>query len=285
MQQFNLKKEEIYNHLEKDFIKEGMTDDWSGQIGSIKDLVTENFKKRWMGLLFDSGSDLNIVYTAVFPSDKVMKEILDKDAKDAVLFTHHGATWDIREAPHVFKDIDRKLLEEFKRRNISIYTLHVPLDDFGPYSTTVTFSKEIGVIPESTFAPYFGTMCGVFGETKARTVEDLKKDIEKSVGHEVSLYPYGKKEIKEGVVGVVAGGGLEFVSEVEGRANVFVTGITLKSDYSKKNHDFAKEKKINIIGATHYSSEKFACIEMTDYFKKKGLLSEFIEDDFITEDM
>jgi len=37
--------------------------------------------------------------------------------------------WDIRKRP-VFKNMDKALLEAFKQRNISIYTLHVPLDDF-----------------------------------------------------------------------------------------------------------------------------------------------------------
>ncbi|MEM0372684.1 MAG: hypothetical protein QXO69_02485 [archaeon] len=34
-----------------------------------------------------------------------------------------------------------------------------------------------------------------------------------------------------------------------------------------------------MIGATHYSTEKFSMIKMTEYFKKLGLKSEFVEDE------
>jgi putative NIF3 family GTP cyclohydrolase 1 type 2 len=72
---------------------------------------------------------------------------------------------------------------------------------------------------------------------------------------------------------------------VERKINIFVTGVTALNNYSREAHEFAKENKINIIGATHYSTEKFACIAMCDYFKKRGLPCEFIEDKPILEDM
>jgi putative NIF3 family GTP cyclohydrolase 1 type 2 len=59
--------------------------------------------------------------------------------------------------------------------------------------------------------------------------------------------------------------------------NVLVTGLTKLNDYSKQAHDFAKKNKINILGGTHYSTEKFACIAMVDYFKKLGLKAEFLD--------
>ena len=50
-------------------------------------------------------------------------------------------------------------------------------------------------------------------------------------------------------------------------------------------HEFEKENKINIIGGTHYSTEKFACIALSEYFEKIGLTCEFIEDHPILEDI
>ena len=65
--------------------------------------------------------------------------------------------------------------------------------------------------------------------------------------------------------------------------NVFVSGITVKNDYSKAAHEFAQAHKINILGGTHYSTEKFACIAMMDYFKKLGLPAKFIADEPVVE--
>jgi hypothetical protein len=57
------------------------------------------------------------------------------------------------------------------------------------------------------------------------------------------------------------------------------------NDHSRAAHEFAQAKKINILGGTHHSMEKFACIAMCDYFKKLGLSCEFIEDIPVLEDL
>ena len=283
-----MKAKEIYETLEKDFIKPGMSDDWAQSIEGISEYVTDNFKNRSMGLVCDFASEINKVYTAVFPSNKVMKKIIEDNVQDAMLFVHHPATWDIRKAPNVFEEMDRALLQEFKERRISIYNLHVPLDNYGEFSTTVTLAKAIGITPEKTFAPYYGAMCGVIGTTNHETVTSLKQSYEGALGHEASTYKYGTEEIKDNKVAVVAGGGneKEILEEIAKEGiNTFITGITAKNQHSKEAHEYAEKHRINILGGTHYSTEKFACMKMTEYFKNLGVTSEFIPDDPIMEDL
>jgi putative NIF3 family GTP cyclohydrolase 1 type 2 len=272
---------EIYNILEKDFINSKLSDDWAQHMTSIEEYLSENFKKRSMGLVCDFATEINKVYTAVFPSKKVMQQIIDSKITNAMLFVHHPSIWDITKAPEVFQQMDKELLSQFKENKISIYNLHVPLDNFGDYSTSVTLAKALGLKIKKPFAPYFGALCGVFGKTDLTKIEELKNKFQKAVGHEVSLYSYGDANIDKGTVAVIAGGGndLELLKEIakEG-VNTFVTGITVKNPHSQKAHDFAEQNKINILGGTHYSTETFACIAMVDYFKKLGLASEFIED-------
>lgn len=283
-----MEAKQLYQQLEKDFITPEMSDDWAQYMDSVADFLSENFKKRSMGLVCDFATEINKVYTAVFPSAEVMQRILDDGTQDAMLFVHHPSIWDIRKAPEVFQQMDRDLLQRFKDRKISIYNLHVPLDNFGEYSTSVTLAKALGIKPEKSFASYFGASCGVFGKTEAVTVQDLKKRFQDVVRHEVSFYNYGDNEIKEGVVAVIAGGGndVDLLEEIaEAGVNTFVTGITIKNDRSKKAHDFAEKHRINVLGGTHYSTERFACISMIDYFMKLGLPSEFIEDKPVMEDI
>lgn len=283
-----MKASQLYKQLEKDFITPEMSDDWAAYMNSIADFLSENFKKRSMGLVCDFATEINKVYSAVFPSGEVMRRILDDGAQDAMLFVHHPSIWDIRRAPAVFQQMDRGLLQQLKERKISVYNLHVPLDNFGEYSTSVTLARALGIKPEKPFALYFGAMCGIFGKTDSAMVNDLRRRFQNVVGHEVSLYNYGDNEIKNRTVAVIAGGGneLDMLKEIakEG-VNTFVTGITAKNNNSKKAHDFAEMHKINLLGGTHYSTEKFACIAMVSYFKKLGLPSEFIEDKPIMEDI
>jgi putative NIF3 family GTP cyclohydrolase 1 type 2 len=50
-------------------------------------------------------------------------------------------------------------------------------------------------------------------------------------------------------------------------------------------HRIAKENKINLLGATHYSTEKFACMAIVEYFAELGIEAEFIEGTPCMEDL
>jgi putative NIF3 family GTP cyclohydrolase 1 type 2 len=283
-----MKALQLYGQLERDFINPCLSDDWTQQINSVSDYITDNFKQRSMGLVCDFAQDITKVYTAVFPSKKVMQKILGDETKNAMLFVHHPCIWDIRKAPEVFQQMDRDLLEQFKKRRISIYNLHVPLDNFSDYSTSVNLAKALGIEPYKPFAKYFGSLCAVFGKADLETVEELRKRFEDVVGHKMSLYKYGDNKIKSRTIAVAAGGGNDItVLEDIARAgvNAFITGITVKNEISRKAHEFAEKNRINVLGGTHYSTEKFACIKMCEYFENLGLPSEFIEDDPVMEDL
>ncbi len=282
-----MKAVKLYQKLESDFITSELSDDWAPSIDTIADFVTSNFKRRSMGLVCDFAGEINHVFTAVFPTPEVLANILKSGANEALLFVHHPAIWDIRRAPKVFQQMDRRLLQKLKDRRISIYCLHVPLDNYGEYSTGVTLARTLGIRIDKPFAPYFGAQCGILGQTDMATVQDLKTKFRTAVGHEISLYAYGNDEILKGRVAVVAGGGLgETIEAVaKNKVNILVTGITAKNNHSRRAHEFAEENKINVLGGTHYSTEKFACMAMTNYFEKISLPSEFIKGQPIMEDL
>jgi len=279
---------QLYNQLEEDFITPKLSDEWSKYMSSVAEFLCPNFLKRSMGLVCDFAVEINLVYTAVFPSSDAMQKILSDGTQDGMLFVHHPSIWDIRKAPEVFQQMDRALLQTFKERGISIYNLHVPLDNFGKYSTSVTLAKALGVKPAKPFAPYYGALVGIFGKSNCATVQDLKTKFQGTVKHSVSLYNYGDNEIKDATVAIVAGGGndVETLEEIsKAGINTFVTGITVKNEFSSKAHAYAENQRINILGGTHYSTEKFACMSMVEYFSKFGLPCGFIEDEPVMEDI
>lgn len=279
-----MKSQELYQKLNNDFKIDECQDDWSN-IEFDSEFVTENFRKRYMGILADNAEEIAKVYIAVFPSEKVMKTLLEKDEQNILLFTHHPVDWKIREGQSPFVNFNKELLQKFRENKISIYTLHTPLDRNGEYSTSVNFAQALGLARVGEFAEYFGFLSGVIGKTDCENVGEMAERFEKAVGHEVKIWSYGIEEIKDGKVAVAAGGGNdpEILSEVGKLGiNTLLTGVTFPNkDYepSLQAHKIAKESKINMIGGTHYSTEKFACIKMTEYFEKLGIQSEFLEDD------
>jgi putative NIF3 family GTP cyclohydrolase 1 type 2 len=275
-----VKAEKLYAQLEKDFITPALSDEWAKYMESIADFLTDNYKQRSMGLVCDNAREIKKVYTAVFPSDKVMQSILDKGEKEVMLFVHHPSTWDLAKAPPLFQQMDRGLLEKFQEWRISIYNLHVPLDNYSEYSTSATLAKVLGLTALRPFLEYYGSLAAVFGKTKLSTVQEMRKKFTAVLGHRTSFYQYGTDRIKNGVVTVAAGGG-NMVEVHEAIAhegvNLLVTGVTVKKPIAQKAHDLAKEKGINILGGTHYTTEKPACQAMCGYFKELGLPAEFIE--------
>ncbi len=275
-----MKAARLYVQLEKDFITPALSDEWAKYMASVADFLTENFKQRSMGLVCDNSPEINKVYTAVFPSNDVMQSILNKSEKEVMLFVHHPSIWDLAGSPPGFHQMDRDLLVKFKENNISIYNLHIPLDNYGDYSTSATLARVLGLTDLRPFLEYYGGIAAVFGKTRISTISEMQEKFAAFLGHRASLYQYGSDEITNGIVAVVAGGGnlVEAHEEIarEG-ANLLITGITIKTPNTLKAHDLAKEKGINILGGTHYTTEKPACQAMCEYFKKLGLPSEFIE--------
>lgn len=278
-----MKARELYAKLEKDFDLAHCKDDWSEM--DFNEFVSDNFKNRHMGLLVDNSKEINKVYTAVFPSAEVINKILAKGEKDAMLFVHHPMNWDINRTGGAQFDIDKELLRKLKENNISVYALHTPLDNFGKYSTCTQLALALGLKIKEPFYDYFGHQAGVIARTDSRSIDELVGRVEHALGHDVKLWEYGKTgKIRGQLVGVIGGGGLDVQALRELKArdiNAFITGVTRKSsdfEPAVKAHNYAMANRINIIGGTHYSTEKFACIAMTDYFRLMGLRAEFVTD-------
>ena len=280
-----MRAKKLYKKLDSDFELDKCKDDWKEM--DYNQYISDNFKKLYMGVLLDNSQNIDSVYTAVFPSDKIINHILKLDKENILLVTHHPMIWDIRN-PSIFQNISKSLLPILKQKNISIYSIHVPLDRNGEYSTGTSLARALDLDIEGEFYEYFGAQVGIIGRTQLNTPEELAEKLKSVVGHNTKLWNYGSNEILNHRVAVVSGGGnnLEGIEEiVDLGINTYVTGVTILNDFSKNVHEFEKEKKINVIGGTHYSTEKFACIALCKYFEKLGLNCEFIEDEPVLEDI
>jgi len=284
-----MKAVELYSHLEKDFNKPNLTDDWANYMdSSVLRFTCENFKTRSIGVACDFARDINRVYTAVFPSDTVLEQVLAGES-DSVLFVHHAAVWGYKEPRGLgFTQMNPVLLERMHEKTISVYVMHSPLDNFSDYSTSKTLADALGLEIIKPFCEYEGGLCGIIAKTNCATVGELQEKFAAAIGHKVSLYPYGSPEIAGNIVAIVAGGGNDMDTLTQMRKegiSALITGITAKNDYSDDIHRFEQQHKINLLGGTHYSTEKFACIAMLEYFKKLGLPVEFIAELPCLEDL
>ncbi|MDD4415084.1 MAG: Nif3-like dinuclear metal center hexameric protein [Oscillospiraceae bacterium] len=278
-----MKALELYEKLKKDFIKDSIKDvDWAKRMPNLDKYLFPAFKQNGgIGLMCDFTTEIEKVYTTVFLSEKVLSKILNDNVTNAMLFSHHPTNWDLKEHNGNYA-ADEKLIAKLKERNISIYILHHPLDNFGKYSTCRTLADKLNIVIEKPAFLYFGAMCGVIGTTECDTVSELHERYTGVVGHKTSLCLYGNDNLKGEKIAICPGGGnIKEVAEemLDNNVRTLITGVTIVNDYSRGIHEFEKENEINLLGGTHYSSEKYAPMAMCEYFNDLGLPSEFIDDE------
>lgn len=276
-----MKAQQLYKQLEQDFIKAWVSDEWTEYMTDIKWYLSPNFLEKEMWVMCDFAKEIDKVYTAVFPSEKVLGYILDNHIENAMVFLHHAAIWDIRNAPSIFYNISISSLKKLKKQKIALFVFHTPLDDFGQYSTSVNFAKSIWLVNLKAYWEYYGTLAWVIGNTKFDTISKLVNSCENAIWHKAKLYKYWSEKILNWTVWLVAWWGTEtFLLEdlIKNWINTYITWVSQINDYSQNFHKLAQKNKINLVWTTHYSSEKFAMIAMLQYFQNLWLEAEFIKD-------
>jgi len=280
---------ELYRKLDRDFDITNINDDWSFM--DLNDNICPEFKTKYMGLVLDNSEHIKKVYTAVFPNTEIIEKILAGDEQDVLLFSHHAMGYSGSTDGFPFYDIPVEILKEMKKRRISFYVLHAPLDKNGEYSTSVSLAGALGLDIIDEFCLYDNIKVGVICKTDITSAVDFADYVSKMIGHEVKLRQYGKPEIKKNLVGLAAGGGsYPFVATelAELGINLYLTGFTRPLPHFRPTMDFhriAEENFINVVGATHYTTEKYACMAMVDYFRELGLPAEFLEGNYCLEDL
>jgi putative NIF3 family GTP cyclohydrolase 1 type 2 len=282
LEKFKMKAEELYNSLNNDFEIAKYKDEWGVGLED-NEFINPDFKERYIGVMLDNSDEINKVYTSTFPDSIILDEILNRNETDILLFLHHAMGYDPTLEGFPFYNIPVDYLKELKKRRISFYVLHIPLDKNGVYSTSMNLAKALQLPVESEFCEYLGCKVGVICRTDFTKITDFMLHVKKIVGHEIKLRQYGSEMIEKRRVAIAAGGGcIDFVGRElsELGVNTYLTGLTKPMpsfEPGMEFHRIAKESRINVVGATHYSTEKYACIAMEDYFAGLGIEAEFIE--------
>ena len=276
-----MKAIKLYDRLKNDFVKEGITDlDWAARMPGLEKYLHDDFKRNGMCLMCDFTERIEKVYTAVFLSDIVLSKVLADNVTNAMIFSHHPTNWDLENHNGTYAATE-DYIAKLRDRNISIYVLHHALDNYGEYSTCKTLADRINMNIERPAFSYCGALCGVIGTLDCKNTGELHAQYSKALGHRTSLYQYGNENIENERIAVCPGGGNDaFVVKemLEINVRTLITGLTIVNDHSRETHELEKENRVNVLGGTHYSTEKFAPMKMRGYFESLGLPSEFVED-------
>ncbi|MEK6927349.1 MAG: Nif3-like dinuclear metal center hexameric protein [Nanoarchaeota archaeon] len=287
-----MKLNKIISILDEEFDVDEVNDDWHWLFDEMfleKSLGTFRKPGKNTGLMIANSDEVNKIYTAFSPSRFVLEEIRMRGIVNVLLVVKHPFDWDgRRNGPGFlfFKDVDYKLMEGM---GISIYSLHTPLDkdrNDKVVSTAYGFAKKIKLKVEEEFgvdASNPDLKIGLIGKVPEKNILDFVERINGILDYKVKL---NKVNNEVGKVAIVTGGGFvpEIVEQAKERGvNTYITGVITPnaSEYDKQTYKekFSKIKKLglNIIGCSHYLTEKWAMEYSIPYFSDI-CKSEFIED-------
>lgn len=285
-----MKAKELYEKIDRDFQIVKYKDDWGLGV-EFNEYINPNFKERYIGVMLNNSDEIKKVYTSTFPDTIILNKILDRDETDILLFSHHAMGYDPTLDGFPFYNIPIDYLKELKERLISFYVLHIPLDKNGVYSTSINLAKALQLSVDSEFCEYLGCKVGVICGTSFTNITDFALHVKKVVGHDIKVRQYGDETIEKQRVAIAAGGGcIDFIARELSAlgVNTYLTGLTKPMpsfEPGMEFHRIAKESKINVVGVTHYSTEKYACMAMVDYFAGLGIEAEFVEGEPCMEDL
>jgi putative NIF3 family GTP cyclohydrolase 1 type 2 len=281
--------DKLVSQIKKDFEVVRFPEDWSFVTEGDKKLeknATKEFLKDNRGLIFKNSNEAKKIYLACFPSTYVLKQTAKE--KDVLLITHHPFDWDGTGTGFKrYSDRDYSLLQ---KNHISLMFMHVPWDrvrnEKDRVSTAYGTAKKLNMKIDGEFQEYHNAFVSVYGRLHVKNFDDLVEYVKKKLGKKtLNVFKYGSDEVS--LVVVVPGGGNEagMIKEAhELGISTYITGCTnrCKSAYSKdKAKKFlakAKELNMNVIGASHYLTEKWAMQMSVPYFERFGLPVKFIED-------
>lgn len=253
----------------------------------LAEYATPTFMRRHNGLMLANASEIQPVYTLVFPSDEVIAEVERRAyGRPALVFTHHPM--DFETSGRGLIPIGAETLERMRAGGISLYSAHAPLDCHEAVSTSRALARAIGVPDTGTFAGYMGGHAGVFGEIDPVPLDEFLGRVRQGCGVE----QVDTKRVHDDVrrVAVVAGGAAfpPLMQEaVDAGCNTYVTGdfrVRHGGPWAEEHRPqfdaFVEDVPLNLIGASHFATEALVLQhDMIPVFAELGLEAEFVPQD------
>lgn len=246
------------------------------------------FLKNFHGLMLRNGERVDLVVGTVFLDEGVLRKIIKKKAKNIMIFSHHPMGDET--AGRGFLPLSEDILKVLQKKNISVYSLHTPLDIHSEVSTTLDLCRACEIAPLERFARDLNGWAGIIGTIKEPMVFEGFVDRIQRIA-DVSKVNYIKNSDNVYTIGVIPGGGtsIELIEEAsKNGCDTYLTGeyfnkLQIPFGQIERDEFNAKisKQRVNLIEISHYISERFVFLSgLKNLFEEKyGLGYEFLEQD------
>ncbi|UZJ41616.1 Nif3-like dinuclear metal center hexameric protein [Prosthecochloris sp. SCSIO W1101] len=239
------------------------------------------------GLMLQGGDIIQKAYTAVFVSDRVVEKILRE--RNCLLFTHHHFNY--YEDERGLQPISPETMEALCRAGHSLYVAHAPLDTHARYGTSIALAELTGITVEHFFYDYFGAPTALVGHVTKTGFQDFASRVCKELQRPYLTLQQHRPAVEK--VAVAAGGGdlpdlLQYAYDAG--CDTLLTGtvenrwaVPSFQELNRAFHELNTRLKLNLIGGTHFGTERPAMLAVTELFETYGICCEYCEDELLLE--
>lgn len=245
----------------------------------------KEFVELFNGLMLRGASKVERVFLAVFPNEYVLERFLEEGNEGDLLFMHHPLFMECGDPKgkwgQGFLPIKEKYIWQMKKKKLSIYTCHIPMDCHKKLGTNVAIARALkaGIIERELLNEInndFLLVCNIEKTNTDELVSTLKGIFE------VPYVDFEGKNLNEiQRIAIVAGCGdkVDWMKEAERNGvQAYITGEVhchIDNDYGKQRYkelmEYASKTSMSLIGVSHSASE---------YLVHKTLMKDWFENNF-----
>ncbi len=248
-----------------------------------KPLIFPDFLNKTTGLMLKSSEIIDKIYTVVFITDQIIKK-LAKQNSPCLVFTHHN--FDYYEDSRGLQAISSENIQKLNDMGHSIFVAHASLDVHKEFGTSISLAELCDITRDELFYDYFGSPAALIGHIDRTPYEEFTYKVQQDLQRpHLTCKKYHDYVHK---IAVAAGGGdlPDMLQQVYNYGcDTLLTGtiehrwenpVIQKSN--REFHELNDTLKINLIGGTHFGTERPAMIKVVKFFDRIGIPAEYCED-------
>ncbi|MBO8156129.1 MAG: Nif3-like dinuclear metal center hexameric protein [Bacillaceae bacterium] len=243
-----------------------------------------DFVEYFNGLMIKGGPYVKNVFLAVFPTEHILEQFIEESSEGDLLFMHHPLLMECGDPKgkwgRGFVPVDQKYIHAIKRKKLSVYTCHAPMDYHRTLGTNAAIIKALKwkAVDYVVSGKYgqLGIICSIDPVSTDEMIDQLT---------ETFHIPYvdfeGVKHHHIQKVAVIAGCGdkVSWMEKAERKGvQAYISGeihCHIDNDYGRKKYQemsqYASKTKMSLIGVSHSASE---------FLVKRTLLNQWISENF-----
>jgi len=280
-----MKIDELVSRLDEEFGMAANSEDILGFTVTDDNRVFMNpgFLEGKSGLVLKSSDTVDRVFTAVFISAGVVGKVLENT--NTLVFTHHPL--DYYEDERGLQPIAPGVLKNLQDNGISIYAAHGPLDTHPKYGGSLVLAQFCGIEVEERFYDYFGAPAAVFGRVERADFETFAESVRTRLERPYLTLHKHRPYVQR--LAVAAGGGslpdLLQMAHDHGCDTLFTGTVENRwafpgfQEVNRKFHELNEKLKLNLIGGTHFGTERPTMIHVVHLFDGYGVPCDYCEDE------